>query len=77
MFTYLKEDRVLLPNDGFDQHYASYQRFDDETGHLEIVMEEATKYFANILMPLAPLVPPLLKKVEKMGLQIDMVAPSH
>ncbi|MGA2226504.1 MAG: FprA family A-type flavoprotein [Syntrophobacteraceae bacterium] len=77
MFTYLKEDKVLLPNDGFGQHYASYQRFDDEIDHLEITMEEAAKYFANILMPLAPLIPPLLKKVEKMGLQIDMIAPSH
>jgi flavorubredoxin len=77
MFTYLKEDKVLLPNDGFGQHYASYQRYDDEIDHLEITMEEAAKYFANILMPLAPLIPPLLKKVEKMGLQIDMIAPSH
>lgn len=77
MLTYLPEDHVLLPNDGFGQHYASYQRFDDEVAHLEMVMEEATKYFANILMPLAPLIPPLLKKVEKMGLKIEMIAPSH
>ncbi len=77
MFTYVKEDRLLLPNDGFGQHFASYQRFDDELPNLENVMEEATKYFANILMPLGPLIPPLLKKVEKMGLQIDMIAPSH
>ena len=77
MFTYLKEDKVLLPNDGFGQHYASHQRFDDEIDNLELTMEEAAKYFGNILMPLAPLIPPLLKKVEKMGLQIDMIAPSH
>ena len=77
MFTYVKEDRLFLPNDGFGQHYASYQRFDDELPGLDIVMEEAAKYFANILMPLAPLIPPLLKKVEKMGLKIDMIAPSH
>jgi flavorubredoxin len=77
MFTYLKEDHILLPNDGFGQHYASYQRFDDELEHLETVMDEATKYFANILMPLAPLIPPLLKKVEKLGLRIEMIAPSH
>jgi len=77
MFTYVKEDKLLLPNDGFGQHFASYQRFDDELPSLEPVMEEAAKYFANILMPLAPLIPPLLKKVEKMGLQIEMVAPSH
>ena len=77
MFTYVKEDRLLLPNDGFGQHFASYQRFDDELPGLETVMEEAAKYFANILMPLAPLIPPLLRKVEKLGLEIDMIAPSH
>jgi flavorubredoxin len=77
MFTYLKEDCVLMPNDGFGQHYASYKRFDDEDGHIETIMDEAAKYFANILMPLAPLIPPLLKKVEKLGIPIDMIAPSH
>ena len=77
MFTYLKEDLILLPNDGFGQHYASFHRFDDELDGLEAVMDEAAKYFSNILMPLAPLIPPLLKKVEKMGLQIEMIAPSH
>ncbi len=77
MFTYLKEDALLLSNDGFGQHYASNQRFDDEGAPLDIVMEEAAKYFANILMPLAPLIPPLLKKVQKMGIPINMIAPSH
>ncbi len=76
MFTYLKEDCILMPNDGFGQHYASYQRFDDENS-LETVMEEAAKYFGNILMPLAPLIPPLLKKVKKMEIPIEMIAPSH
>ena len=76
MFTYLKEDCILMPNDGFGQHYASYHRFDDENP-IETVMDEAAKYFGNILMPLAPLIPPLLKKVKKMDIPIDMIAPSH
>ena len=76
MFTYLQEDCILMPNDGFGQHYASYHRFDDQNP-LETVMEEAAKYFGNILMPLAPLIPPLLKKVKKMGIPIEMIAPSH
>jgi flavorubredoxin len=76
MFTYLKEDHILMPNDGFGQHFASYRRFDDEN-KLETVMDEAAKYFGNILMPLAPLIPPLLKKIKKMGIPIDMIAPSH
>jgi len=37
------------------------------------VMVEAAKYFGNILMPLAPLIPPLLKKVKKMGIPKDCV----
>jgi flavorubredoxin len=77
MFTYVKEDCVLLPNDGFGQHYASFHRFDDEDSQLPTILDEAAKYFANILMPLAPLIPPLLKKVEKMGIAINMIAPSH
>jgi flavorubredoxin len=77
MFTYVKENHVLLPNDGFGQHYASFHRFDDEEANLDVVLDEAAKYFANILMPLAPLIPPLLKKVEKMGIPIDVIAPSH
>jgi flavorubredoxin len=76
MFTYLKEDNILMPNDGFGQHYASYNRFDDENP-LEIVMDEAAKYFANILMPLSPLIVPLLKKIKKMNIPIGMIGPSH
>ncbi|MBI5446882.1 MAG: flavodoxin domain-containing protein, partial [Deltaproteobacteria bacterium] len=76
MFTYLKEDHVLLSNDGFGQHFASHARFEDENPE-EAVMEEAAKYYANILMPLGPLIPPLLKKVKKMGIPIDVIAPSH
>lgn len=77
MFTYVKEDGVLLPNDGFGQHFASSYRFDDEAADLSAILDEATKYFANILMPLAPLIPPLLRKVDKMGIEISMIAPSH
>ncbi len=77
MFTYLVEDSILLSNDGFGQHYAGFHRFDDEDGHFEAIMDEAAKYFANILMPLAPLIPPILKKVEKMRMPIEIIAPSH
>ncbi|MBI5574092.1 MAG: MBL fold metallo-hydrolase, partial [Elusimicrobia bacterium] len=30
MFTYIPEDKLLLPNDAFGQHFASTERFDDE-----------------------------------------------
>lgn len=75
MFTYVKEDRVLLPNDAFGQHLASCQRFDDEFG--DEVVRHAAKYFANILWPLAPLILKKVDEVTKMGISVDMIAPSH
>jgi flavorubredoxin len=75
MFTYLKEDRILMPNDAFGQHIASSKRFEDEVGGE--VMRHASKYFANILWPLAPLILKKIDEVVKMGIPIDMIAPSH
>jgi len=75
MFTYIKEDQVLLPNDAFGQHFASCQRFVDEVG--DDVMRHAAKYYANILWPLAPLILKKVDEVVKMGIPIDMIAPSH
>jgi anaerobic nitric oxide reductase flavorubredoxin len=76
MFTYLVEDKILMSNDAFGQHLASTQRFDDEVdGH--VLMEEATIYYANILMPLAPLITRKIQEVLQMGINIKMIAPSH
>jgi flavorubredoxin len=75
MFTYVKEDQLLLPNDAFGQHVASCQRFEDEVG--DEVMKHAAKYYANILWPLAPLILKKVDEVVKMGIPIDMIAPSH
>ena len=75
MFTYIKEDQLLLPNDAFGQHIASCQRFEDEVG--DEVMKHAAKYYANILWPLAPLILKKVDEVVKMGIPIDMIAPSH
>lgn len=77
MMSYIPEDKILLPNDGFGQHYATAHRFDDERGDLAIVMDEAAKYFANILMPLAPVLGQFLGKVLKSDLEIETIAPSH
>ncbi len=76
MFTYMVEDKILMPNDAFGQHLATSERFDDEVdGH--VLMEEAATYFANILMPLAPLITRKLEEVTQMGIPITMIAPSH
>ena len=76
MFTYLVEDKILMPNDAFGQHFASCGRFDDEVDGCAL-MEEARTYYANILTPFAPLITRKIQEVAQMGIPIDMVAPSH
>ncbi len=49
MVTYCPEEKILFSNDAFGQHLAANRRFDDEND-LSIIMEEAKKYYANILM---------------------------
>lgn len=76
MFTYINEDHILMPNDAFGQHLATSQRFEDEVDE-HILMEEAAKYYANILMLLGPLVERKIQEVVKAGLTCCMIAPSH
>lgn len=76
MFSYLIEDAILFPNDAFGQHYATSQRFDDEVDQA-ILMEEAAKYYGNILWPLSPLVLKKIDEVQKLNIPIKMIAPSH
>ena len=76
MMTYLAEDRVLMSNDAFGMHLASSQRFADEIEGATLE-SEAAKYYANILLPLSPLVSRLLEKVGNLNIAIDVVAPSH
>jgi anaerobic nitric oxide reductase flavorubredoxin len=76
MFTYVVEDKILMPNDAFGQHLATSERFDDEVD-AHVLMEEATTYYANILMPFAPLITRKIQEVVQMGIPIAMIAPSH
>jgi len=76
MFTYVVEDKILMPNDAFGQHLATSERFDDEVDE-HVLMEEAKTYYANILMPFAPLITRKIQEVVQMGIPIAMIAPSH
>ena len=74
MCTYLVEDKILFSMDAFGQHIATLQRFDGEVD-MSVVMQEASKYYANILMPFGDLI---VKTVNKLsGVKIDTIAPSH
>ncbi len=74
MVTYIPEEKLLLSNDAFGQHIASGERFDDEI-EWAILEEEATRYYANIVLPFGAQVKKALEAVS--GLEIDMIAPSH
>jgi flavorubredoxin len=76
MFTYCPEAQLLMPNDAFGQHYATSERFDDETDPCAL-MDEVSKYFANILWPLGTVILKKIEEIQKMNLPIKMIAPSH
>jgi len=76
MFTYCQEEELLMPNDAFGQHYATSQRFDDEVDQCAL-MDEAAKYYGNILWPLGSLIMKKIEDVQKMNVPIKMIAPSH
>lgn len=75
MFSYLEEDRILFSSDGFGQHYAGFEKFDDQAG--ADLMLQAKKYFANILLLYAPRIQKLVEKVVASGIPIDMICPDH
>ncbi len=76
MFTYCAEEELLMPNDAFGQHYATSKRFDDEVDQAEL-MDEAKKYYGNILWPLGSIILKKIEDVQKMNIPIKMIAPSH
>jgi len=72
MVTYLREDKILFSCDFFGSHYASSELFvTDETK----VLENAKRYYAEIMMPFRAQIKRNLEKLE--GYEIDIIAPSH
>lgn len=76
MFSYLKEDAVLMSSDAFGHHWATSERFNDQVNPSEL-MQHSAKYYANILLPYSPLVQKLIAEVTKLGLKLDVIAPDH
>ncbi|MEW5758893.1 MAG: flavodoxin domain-containing protein [Candidatus Omnitrophota bacterium] len=76
MFTYCPEEQLLMPNDAFGQHYATSERFDDEVSDCEL-MDEAAKYFGNILWPLSSIIINKIVEIKNLNIPIKMIAPSH
>lgn len=76
MFSYLPEDTLLICNDAFGQNIAGSERFADQIDR-ELLEHALEEYFYNIVLPYSPQVLKVLDQVEKLGLDIDMIAPDH
>jgi flavorubredoxin len=74
MACYMPETKILFSNDAFGQHIATSERFDTEYP-LDIIMNEAKKYYANIVLPYDKQTQKVLDAVST--LDIAMIAPSH
>ena len=74
MVSYLAEEQILFSNDAFGQHIASPERFDDQLP-LGIILDEAARYYANIVLPYSSQVQKALEAVKE--LDIKLIAPSH
>lgn len=74
MVAYMPEENILFSNDAFGQHIASRERFEEEY-QLDIILQEAKKYYANIVLPYSQQVQNALKSLA--GLKLDAIAPSH
>jgi flavorubredoxin len=76
MFSYLADEKILFSHDAFGMHLATSERFADEIDDAVLDYEAAT-YFANILLPYAPVITKLMERVDSMGLACDIIAPDH
>lgn len=76
MVCYLHDLNILFSQDGFGMHLASYERFADMLDK-HLLDEEASKYYANILLPLGSAVKMTLSIIQELDLPIDIIAPDH
>jgi flavorubredoxin len=80
MMTYVREAKLLISQDAFGQHLATSSRYDDdfvEFASQSDLDHAVVDYYANILMPFGQLIKRKIEEVQKLGLEIDMIAPDH
>lgn len=75
MWTYIREDRVLVPCDSFGNHYSHPGILQSTVTDTDGSMRMMKYYYDNIIGPFKPYV---LEALEKIGdRQIDMICPGH
>jgi len=76
MISYFGADQLLFSQDAFGMHLASGERFADELDPA-ILEAEARKYYANILLPLSPLVTKAIERLTALNVPLKIIAPDH
>ena len=78
MFTFLVEEGILFSNDAFGQHICRSKRFDEDYS-LDIIENEAQKYYANLVTLGSPMLRMKLQELTDNGVvdKIKMIAPCH
>jgi flavorubredoxin len=77
MMTYLEELGILFSCDAFGSYGALTEGLFDDEVDLEFYLEEARRYFSNIVLKYSRNVLEALSKIERLGLRISVLAPSH
>ena len=72
MFTYLEDDQVLFPCDGFATHFCDERLFDDR---VDDFTEDFRHYFEHIMGPYRKKILEAIDKIR--NLKIQVIAPSH
>jgi len=72
MVTYLVEDKILFSCDFFGSHLATSQLFVKDDPR---VLEDAKRYYAEIMMPFRTIIQKNIEKVK--ALDLEIIAPSH
>jgi flavorubredoxin len=72
MVTYLQEDKILFTCDLFGSHLATSDLFVQDESK---VIEDAKRYYAEIMMPFRPIIKKNIQKIETLG--AEFIAPSH
>lgn len=72
MCAYLAEEKILFSCDFFGSHLATSDLF---VSNLPKVIEDAKRYYAEIMMPFRAVVKKNIEKIEQ--LDFDLIAPSH
>ena len=76
MVSYVAEEQVLFSQDAFGQHLATCEMWADTVAR-DVLLYEAAKYYANIILPFSPMVSKTVAKLRGLNLPLKVIAPDH